>query len=205
MSTILLPNNFIQGTEGDDLLIGTSESDIILGEGGNDVLRGKQGDDELNGGNGNDVLNGGRGNDFITGGRGNDFLRGGQGQDQLFGGDFNESLFPSTSPFPPEETPSSRQIDILSGGEDADTFILSTFGPADQPLQPYLGGGFAIVRDFDSSEGDQIVLLGFANDYSFTNNSGDTEIFLGEDLIAVVANASVDPATDVNFVSQFAI
>ncbi|MEB3281637.1 MAG: hypothetical protein VKK42_22220 [Lyngbya sp.] len=198
MSTIWVSSNTIRGTEGDDLLQGTSQPDIIFAEDGNDILQGKQGNDELYGGNGNDFLRGGADDDLLIGGNGNDFLRGGKGSDRILGGEFDSF---GSLPFPPEST-SNQQIDILSGGQDADTFVLSTFGAADQPIEPYLGEGFAIISDFNSAEGDKIELLGSAisNDYIFENTLVGTEISLGEDLIAVVVNTALDPATDVNFV-----
>ncbi|MEA5538204.1 calcium-binding protein [Limnoraphis robusta Tam1] len=200
MTTTFFPSDELRGTEGDDLLEGTSRSDLIYGEDGNDILRGLQGSDFLDGGNGNDLVYGGRGDDQLEGGNGSDLLLGGRGNDRLFGGEFDSF----GSPFPPESTPDSQQIDILLGGQDADTFVLSTFGAADEALEPYLGDGFALIGDFNRSQGDKIDLLGLAanNDYIFNQTLEGTEIFLGEDLIAVVVNATINPATDVNFVSQ---
>jgi Ca2+-binding RTX toxin-like protein len=203
MSSTVLSSNTIQGTEGDDLLQGTTDSDVIFGENGNDTLQGKQGNDELYGGNDNDLLRGGADNDFLVGGEGSDILLGGKGSDRILGGEFTTF---SPSPFPPE-TPPNEQIDILIGGQDADTFVLSTFGAADEPIQPYIGTSFAIIADFNRSEGDQIELLGSSanNDYIFNETLIGTEISLGQDLIAIVVNAEIDPMTDVSFVSQFGI
>ncbi|MGB3405195.1 MAG: calcium-binding protein [Microcoleaceae cyanobacterium] len=201
MSSIPQPSNTIQGTEGNDLLKGTPESDIIFGGSGDDRLQGKQGNDELSGGNGNDLLRGGADNDLLIGGEGHDILLGGKGSDRLLGGEF--TAFSPT--FPPEPTPGSDQIDILTGGADADTFVLSTFGAADEPITPYTGEGFAIITDFNGSEGDQIELLGSAsnNDYIFDQTFIGTKISLGQDLIAVAVNAEIDPSTDVSFVGRF--
>lgn len=204
MSSTIQPNNTIQGTEGNDLLQGTSESDVIFGEAGHDTLQGKQGNDELYGGNDNDLLRGGVGDDLLIGGEGSDILLGGNGSDRLLGGEFSSF---GGAPFPPESTPTpgSQQFDILFGGEDADTFVLSTFGAADEPITPYIGPGFAIIADFNSAEGDQIELLGSAsnNDYVFENTLVGTKISLGQDLIAVAVNAEIDPSTDVSFVGRF--
>jgi Ca2+-binding RTX toxin-like protein len=204
MSSTVLPSNTIQGTAGDDLLTGTLESDVIFGEEGNDTLRGKQGNDELYGGNDNDVLRGGADNDLLIGGNGSDILLGGRGSDRILGGEFTSF---SPSPFPPESTPANQQIDLLIGGQDADTFVLSTFGAADEPIEPYIGASFAIITDFNPSEGDKIELLGSAdnNDYIFNETSIGTKILLGQDLIAIAINAEIDPMTDASFVSQFGI
>ena len=202
MSSISQPNHTIQGTEGRDLLQGTSASDIIFGEAGDDTLQGKQGNDELYGGDDNDLLWGGVGDDLLIGGDGNDILTGGKGSDRLLGGEFTSF---GSSPFPPESPADDQQFDILFGGEDADTFVLSTFGAADEPITPYIGPGFAIIADFNSAEGDQIELLGSAsnNDYVFENTLVGTKISLGQDLIAVAVNAEIDPSTDVSFVGRF--
>ncbi len=204
MSSTVFPSNTIQGTEGNDLLKGTTEADIIFGEDGNDTLKGDQGNDELYGGNDNDFLWGGADNDLLIGGNGSDILIGGKGSDRLLGGEFTSF---GSSPFPPESTPANKQIDILTGGGDADTFVLSTFGAADEPIQPYIGDSFAIITDFNSAEGDQIELLGSAADnaYIFNETPIGTKILLGQDLIAIAINTEIDPVTDVNFVSQFGI
>jgi serralysin len=54
---------FIQGTNGANVLFGDAGADILAGLGGSDTLGGGDGDDQLNGGAGNDVLTGGTGAD----------------------------------------------------------------------------------------------------------------------------------------------
>ena len=199
-SFVLLPLlNYIDGTPGNDFLKGTSERDLISGNNGNDLLLGKAGDDDLDGGNGKDILLGGAGNDNLTGGKDNDILVGGAGNDRLFGGEFSFSSFD----FPFQPTPSSNEVDILVGGKGADLFVLSTLGPADGAIQPYLGKGFAIIADFNRAEGDKIQVLGLAsnNDYTFNSTDIGTEILLAGDKIALVLNAMID-TTDVMFFSQ---
>lgn len=89
------PENFINGTSGNDFLTGTPQNDRINGFDGNDTILGKSGNDTIDGGagrdrlfgrDGNDSLLGGNGRDFLVGGRGNDFLDGGTNNDWLFGG-----------------------------------------------------------------------------------------------------------------------
>jgi len=89
-------SGFIDGGEGDDLLIGDDASDAISGGDGddhikgmgdNDLLRGDRGNDILEGGEGDDVLEGGQDEDVLLGGEGDDTLKGGQGDDKLYGGD----------------------------------------------------------------------------------------------------------------------
>lgn len=196
-------NDTVYGGIGKDRLFGNSGDDLLFGDAGNDRLFGGKGNDELNGDAGNDRLFGGSGNDLLVGGKGNDVLVGGAGDDRLLGGEFFSFVI---LPFPPVSPPSSKQIDILTGGVGADTFVLSTFGPADGPVQPYLGDGYAVITDFDRLEGDKIELLGSAtnNNYTFNKTLVGTEIALDGDLLAIVANTAIDPTTDINFVGRFA-
>ncbi|MBV6626936.1 MAG: hypothetical protein KI793_29020 [Rivularia sp. (in: Bacteria)] len=87
------PENFINGTSGNDFLTGTPQSDRLNGLNGNDIIIGKNGNDTLNGGNGRDRLFGKDGNDSLLGGNGRDFLIGGIGDDFLDGGKNNDLLF----------------------------------------------------------------------------------------------------------------
>ena len=57
---------------GDDLLSMSSGNDFADGLGGDDIIRGFGGDDTLRGGDGNDTLDGGFGNNMLNGGAGND-------------------------------------------------------------------------------------------------------------------------------------
>ena len=77
----LAVTNVINGNHNNNYLSGTDGNDIINGFRGNDKLFGKAGDDVLNGGRGNDVLFGGTGDDVLQGGAGNDRLYGGAGDD----------------------------------------------------------------------------------------------------------------------------
>jgi Ca2+-binding RTX toxin-like protein len=43
---------YLEGTEGDDVLIGGADADTLVGLGGNDTLQGGDGDDRLDGGDG---------------------------------------------------------------------------------------------------------------------------------------------------------
>jgi VCBS repeat-containing protein len=78
---------------------------------------------------GNDTLLGGNGDDILFGQGGNDILNGGNGNDILIGGKGN---------------------DTLTGGAGADTFAWKA-GDTNS-------GGFDVIKDFNSSEGDKIDL-----------------------------------------------
>ena len=61
---------------------------------GNDTVNGTIGDDKLSGGESNDALNGNAGNDKLTGGTGNDTINGGAGIDTaIFSGNFANYSF----------------------------------------------------------------------------------------------------------------
>jgi len=78
-------NDTIIGAQGDDVICGGPGNDILIGNEGYDIIEGEDGDDFLEGDREVDVLQGGNGNDVIQGDLGNDFLFGGSGQDSLDG------------------------------------------------------------------------------------------------------------------------
>ncbi|WP_272942224.1 S8 family serine peptidase [Candidatus Regiella insecticola] len=87
---------YLQGGEGNDVLMGGTAADVLAGESGddnlfagagNDVLRGHKGNDRLYGGLDDDLLEGGSGSDTLYGGDGDDILKGGAGDDFLDGGE----------------------------------------------------------------------------------------------------------------------
>jgi Ca2+-binding RTX toxin-like protein len=72
---------YLQGGNGNDLLVGNNSSNKIYGYGGNDSIVGMNGNDSLYGDGGSDTLNGGNNNDVLDGGSGPDRLIGGKGTD----------------------------------------------------------------------------------------------------------------------------
>jgi Ca2+-binding RTX toxin-like protein len=199
----------IYGLAGSDTLEGNSGNDVLFGGNGfegiiptplsldNDRLEGNSGDDSLFGENGDDLMDGGRGNDLLVGGRGNDTLIGGRGDDILCGA--------RAVGF------SGNQLDKLTGGKGADTFVLGVAGIAGQyykfggnftpglPL-PATTTGYAIITDFKASQ-DTIQLsnsgsysLGYANVTGTT--STDTLILgAGNDVIGVIQDKKVTAFT----------
>lgn len=151
-------------------------------------------DDLLEVGDGNDTVNGGAGNDDLIGNRGNDLLQGEAGDDILrgtnnvnYGGEFGSNNPPDY----PED------IDTLSGGLGADTFVL---GDANRNIY-YANDGygdFALITDFNPTEGDVIQLLNLTNcssQYSLVSSPSGlpsaTAIFVNSgsefpDLIAII-------------------
>ena len=106
------------------------------------------------------------GNDFLTGTAGNDSISGKGGADTIDGYDGGVG-----------------EIDILTGGAGADTFVI------DLEFYAYSGDGHAIITDFevgidrfDLAGFQDVVTLGTANG----NNGVDTLISENDDLLAVV-------------------
>jgi Ca2+-binding RTX toxin-like protein len=134
------------------------------------------------GGVGNDEFYGGGGDDSIWGGNGSDYLDGGAGNDILNG-----------------KGVSVGEIDGLTGGAGADTFVLG-----DSSIAFYLGSNWderASIFDFNLAEGDTIRLHGSASDYSFIvgsygwgTDAADTALYYNNngsyDLIAVIQDVS---------------
>lgn len=74
---------FVDGGNGNDVIIGSNNNDLLWGGIGNDTISGEGGNDQVAGGPGNDKLFGNDGNDNIDGGSGNDLIVGGKGVDKL--------------------------------------------------------------------------------------------------------------------------
>jgi uncharacterized repeat protein (TIGR01451 family) len=113
----VVPICTINGGSGDNYLVGTNGNDVICGGGGNDVIDGRDGDDtiiggggadSINGGNGVDTVEGGIGDDHLFGQSGNDTLRGGNGDDLLAGHEGNDVLLGEAG------------WDLLEGGDGDD-------------------------------------------------------------------------------------
>ena len=85
-------NDVIRSRSGDDSVVGGQGNDKLIGNDGDDTLRGNQGLDSINGANGNDQLFGDEGNDRLFGLEGNDTLRGGDDNDILLGGQGDDQL-----------------------------------------------------------------------------------------------------------------
>jgi hypothetical protein len=92
----------------------------------------------------------------------------------------------------------SVEYDSMTGGFDADTFVL---GDANRVF--YQGEGYATITDFDWREGDKIQVhgrqgytLGSGNYVGTTDR--DTLLYYNNDLIAVIQDT-----TDVNLANDF--
>lgn len=145
-------NDFIDGGNGNNIIFGGNGNDSLSGGGNaisNDTMYGEYGDDSLDGGYGEDVLDGGYGNDKLFGFFGNDTLNGGAGNDRISGSFLHTGI---------------NEIDRLTGGAGADTFVLG--GGSNGELSPfYIRGNsnYALITDFNKSE-DAIELIKFEGD-----------------------------------------
>lgn len=134
----------------------------------------------------NNFLDGSAGDDYLSGEGGNDNLIGGAGKDDLEG----FSYFGTGTEF-----------DILTGGGDADRFVLGRSNAF------YQGSGHAVITDFKSAEGDVIAVFDFENPNAFFLDQSqnlvggvgiDTQIKYNGDLIAIVQDT-----TNINFAANF--
>lgn len=97
--------NFIEGTNGDDVISGTNGADLIFGLAGNDLISGGLGNDCIFGGYGDDIVSGDDGDDTIKGNSGNDILKGQSGIDMIY---------------------ANSGSDIIDGGENFDQCYLDS-------------------------------------------------------------------------------
>lgn len=142
------------GGGGNDSLRGGTEGDVLLGGGGHDRLAGDSGSDSLDGGDGKDLLSGGSGSDTLDGGAGYDRLMLGAGADVAAGGagsdrfvfrsddiDASVDLITDFSCSGGEtDILDLRQLDVLSGGGSAETWIA-------QHLSYETGTGVVLLLD----------------------------------------------------------
>jgi Ca2+-binding RTX toxin-like protein len=154
----------LDGRAGADVLIGDDDPDLLKGGPGNDTLNGNRGADLLLGESGNDILHGERGRDVLNGGEGRDFLYGGLDYDHLDGGSGNDEMYGDAG------------NDLLKGGSGNDLLVGGLGrddlfgGPGDDLFfvqnrdQSPVGRG-DVVRDFDPSGGDRVILEVFQDPF----------------------------------------
>lgn len=168
----------LRGGDGNDSIAGGADFDNLNGNAGDDVISGGFGNDWVLGGKGNDALSGDYGNDFINGNLGNDTLAGGAGADTVLGGQGNDVLVGGDGN---DYLSGDLGADTLTGGLGADTF--HTFG----------GTGIDLIKDFDPSEGDHL-LLDAGTTYTLTQSGSDVLVDMtggGEAILVGVTLASL--------------
>jgi len=90
--SVIIEDQFIIGTNGDDSLPGGDGDDTIVGRDGDDTIDGGGGNDELSGNRDDDLIWGGDGDDTILASGGDDIAGGGEGEDRLDGGTGNDTV-----------------------------------------------------------------------------------------------------------------
>ncbi|MEL7359062.1 MAG: glycerophosphodiester phosphodiesterase family protein [Cyanobacteria bacterium J06560_6] len=168
----------IIGDDTDEVLAGGPGDQIIRGEGGDDVLRGDLNNrDAQVGVGGDDIIYGGAGNDRIGGKGGNDTLYGGADDDQIWGDDGDDLIYGGLG----NDTLTG---DDFSGGRGADTFVLAA------------GEGTDTIVDFEVGTD----LIGLAGGLTFGQLTlADSEIRLGEEVLASLNGVETSTLTDANF------
>ncbi|MEO1390692.1 MAG: glycerophosphodiester phosphodiesterase family protein [Cyanobacteria bacterium J06634_6] len=168
----------IIGDDTDEVLAGGPGDQIIRGEGGDDVLRGDLNNrDAQVGVGGDDIIYGGAGNDRIGGKGGNDRLFGDAGDDQIWGDDGDDLIYGGLG----NDTLTG---DDFSGGQGADTFVLAA------------GEGTDTIVDFEVGTD----LIGLAGGLTFGQLTlADSEIRLGEEVLASLNGVETSTLTDANF------
>jgi FG-GAP repeat/RTX calcium-binding nonapeptide repeat (4 copies) len=154
-------NDTMQGLDGNDHLFGLNGNDSLDGGNGEDFLDAGSGNDTLLGNTGNDQLFAGLGNDSVDGGSGKDLLYGGVGNDTLSGGSGEDTLQGSNS------TTALGEIDVLTGGDGADTFVLGSYMGVlydDQNITNDGSKEYALITDFNPTQ-DVIQLAGQKGNY----------------------------------------
>ncbi|MDO8262337.1 MAG: putative Ig domain-containing protein [Gallionella sp.] len=139
-------NDYITGTDGNDIIDALAGDDRVFGGEGNDVLQGGDGNDYLIAGAGDNTLLGGTGFDYLEGNAGNDMLGGGDGSDYLYGSDGNDTL------------DGGAGNDELEDGSGNDTYL---FGR---------GSGQDVVYEWDDTPGN-VDTVQFAADVLHTDVS----------------------------------
>jgi serralysin len=166
----------ISGGESGDRIFGGDGVDFMNGNQGGDYVHGGAGDDWLFGGQDTDQVVGGDGNDFMNGNLGSDTLDGGDGADTIYGGQSDDVLYGYDGA---DWMSGDRGDDMLTGGKGGDVFYFAT------------GFGVDIVRDFDATSGDRVMLQP-GTSYLIHFDDGDAIINLGNGDMLVLLN--VGPA-----------
>ncbi|HAX77913.1 MAG TPA: hypothetical protein DCY88_19245, partial [Cyanobacteria bacterium UBA11372] len=135
-------------------------------------------------GYGNDLNNaiaGNSSNNYLWGNSGSDSLSGGAGKDTLNGYGYSFS----------------DEFDTLTGGANADTFVLGNYFDSFYRQGGYTADGYAIITDFNRVEGDKLQVHGISSDYILNktaNVSGsialDTQILYKGNLIAIAQDTT---------------
>jgi hypothetical protein len=158
---VLAENFWIEGTSSPDAIAGSNDyGDWIDGKEGDDLLLGLGGDDRLVGGAGNDHLAGGAGADVLIGDVDDDNLWGGEDADHLWGGAGNDALNGEAGS---DRLYGGAGHDTLSGGEGSDVFVADgsefRIDAKGKNHIPWLVGQKDTIADFQAGPGGDVLDL----------------------------------------------
>lgn len=187
-------NDYLVGTIHNDAIYASWGDDVVVADWGNDTVFGDYGNDQLYGGMDNDYLDGGFGEDYIQGDGGADTLLGSYDNDTLVGGTGSDALYGESGyDYIKGYGHTLYEVDTLSGGSEADTFVLGDWYNGTHYTDD-ASYGYAVITDFSAWEGDKLQVNGNVSDYSMDQNwnygvgtaAADTAIYKGSDLVAIV-------------------
>ena len=172
---------YLDGGDGDDLIVGNAGNDTLIGGAGNDTIQTQGGNDFVYGGDGNDSIDVSGGNHTVDGGDGNDTIiyRGYSGHSTIAGGKGDDSISASLENY----APSGSHIEMtyrynLGDGNDtiktSQTSNTIEFGEGITKENIYFSGDkYDLVISFNNSEGSIRIQNGIAseiiNKYIFSN------------------------------------
>lgn len=176
-------NDTVNGNGGNDTFLGGDGNDTLNGGGGNDGFDGGNGNDQINGNGGNDYVLAGAGNDRVNGGSGDDFVDGGAGNDVINGNGGNDTLLGGAGN---DSISSGGGDNLINGGVGNDTIQL---GSGRNIVVLEVGEGFDSIRNFQLGSTRFDVGTGAL---SFVKSGNGVNIFQNNDRLAFVENVSVN-------------
>ena len=168
--------DYVDGGDGDDVIITGDDNDTIFGGDGRDTIDGGFDKDTIDGGDGNDRIVGGEGSDTIDGGKGDDVIY--AGIDPALGLPDNLDIEDDgTNPFGPDLVTNNGK-DFVHGGEGNDTI----YGADDDDKlfgdegDDFIDGGLD-DDEIDGGKGNDTIIGGQGNDD--LSGGDDRDTFLG--------------------------
>lgn len=175
-------SDFIDGGEGNDLLIGQGAGDSIYGGAGNDTIFGDDRDPQNTpiSVHGDDYLDGEGGNDLIFGGGGKDTIYGGADDDTLFGDDIAQRL-PGTA-HGDDYIDGGLGNDIIVGGGGSDTLFGGAGNDQMHGDAQDLEAGYDGDDTLSGGDGSDVLVGGGASDRLYGGQGNDTLLGDGGDM-----------------------
>eukprot|EP00127_Corallochytrium_limacisporum_P001078 Clim_evm4s38 gene=Clim_evmTU4s38 len=189
----------IVGTNKDDKIIGSSNSngnysgwkfgEIIVAGKGDDIVIGDHGDDHIFGGAGEDVLHGDDGDDVIVGNEAGDdspdmdIIFSGSGSDTVYAQGGDDWIY--------TDEIANNNLDWLSGGTGADTFVISQpFGDMGTP--GWTLDAMDLILGFSNDVFD-LYFAGFLPKWKITKEIAPMSLDIVKWIIDGVPDETVDP------------